>query len=129
MRISERWALSLALGLALTACGVKTNTQAAADAMKAGNFALAESDLDALLKAQPDAKPVHAFRMVLFRYLSVQGGAEKQAAYLQKAIDEYDALVKLLGLKPDYSDMEGSLRSNPEGAQLVAAARKPLYGE
>ncbi len=116
------------LGLGLAACG-GDSLKPAMDAMQAGDLAKAETLLDAQAAKAPDSKPLHALRMVLFRHLSVHGPAEKQADYLKKAIAEYDVLAQALGLKPDYSDMEGSLRSTPEGATLLSNARKPLYGE
>jgi hypothetical protein len=116
------------LGLGLAACG-GDSLKPAMDAMQAGDLPRAEALLDAQAAKTPDSKPMHALRMVLFRHLSVHGPAEKQDAYLKKSIAEYDSLVQALSLKADYSDMEGSLRSTPEGATLLSNARKPLYGE
>jgi hypothetical protein len=120
--------LTLALGLTLVACG-KAYDRAALEAMKAGDLAKAETLLDQAAAKDPGQKNVLAMRFVLFRHLSVHGSADKQQAYLAKAIVEYDALAAALGVKPDYADMEASLRGNPQGAALINAARKPIYGE
>ena len=117
----------LALGAFLAACGGDP-LKPAIEAIKANDWAKAEATLDAVLADKPDLKAAHALRLVLFRHLMVNGPQDKHEAYVGKAVIEYDALVKALGLKPDYADMEASLRSNPEGAALLAAARKPLYG-
>ena len=118
----------LALSLALTACGGDP-IKPLFDALKSGDFAKTEAVSDALIAKQPESKAVHAVRFALFRHLSVHGPADKQAAYVTKSIAEYDALAQSLGLKPDYANMEDSLRSNPEGKTLLQAARGPLYGE
>jgi hypothetical protein len=122
-------ALGALLGLGLAACGARDSLKPAMDAMKSGDLGRAESLLDAEALKTPDSKPLRALRLVLYRHLSVHGASEKQADYLKKAIAEYDVLAQALGLKPDYSDMEGSLRASPEGATLLSNARKPLYGE
>jgi hypothetical protein len=128
MKVWNRIVLTLGLALGLAACG-SDSLKPAMDAMKAGDLGRAESLLDAQADKSPDSKPLRALRMVLFRHLSVHGPVEKQPDYLKKSIAEYDLLVQALGIKPDYSDMEGSLRANPEGATLLGNARKPLYGE
>ncbi len=122
------FALIAALSLALAACGGDPS-KPLFDALKAGDLAKTESLSDALVAAKPDLKSVHAVRFALFRHLSVHGPAEKQQAYVGKSISEYDFLAQALGLKPDYANMEDSLRSNAEGKKLLEAARGPLYGE
>lgn len=117
-----------ALSLVLSACGGDP-VKPLFDALKSGDYAKTESLSDALIAKKPDSKAVHAVRFALFRHLSVHGPADKQAAYVTKSIAEYDALAQSLGLKPDYANMEDSLRSNPEGKALLQAARGPLYGE
>ena len=117
----------LFLGAVLGACGGDP-LKPAVEAIKASDWAKAEATLDAVVLDKPDLKAAHALRLVLFRHLMVNGPQDKHDAYVGKAVIEYDALVKALGLKPDYADMEASLRGNPEGAALLAAARKPLYG-
>ena len=122
---------ALAMGglcLALAACGGDT-LKPAMDAMKAGDLGRAEQLLDQEAKRDPERKPLHALRFVLYRHLSVHGDNARQPEYLQKAIGEYDALAQGLGLKPDYADMEGSLNGNAEGASLLKNARRPLYGD
>jgi hypothetical protein len=120
--------LTLSLGLALGACG-KAPSMAAIEAMKAGDLVKAETLLDQAVAKKPGQKDLLALRFVLFRHLSVHGSPEAQQAYLTKSIGEYDSLASALGVKADYADMEASLRSNPEGAALISAARKPIYGE
>lgn len=116
------------LGLALAACS-QDPVKPLFEALKSGDYARTESISDELVAKQPQSKPVHAVRFALFRHLSVHGPADKQAAYVTKSIAEYDALCQSLGLKPDYANMEDSLRSSPEGKTLLQAARGPLYGE
>jgi hypothetical protein len=127
MKTLKIWALALVLIGGLSACG-KAPTVEAAAAMKAGDLAKAESLLDAAFAEKPEQKDVWALRFVLYRHLAVRGAADKQQAYVGKAVVEYDRLAQALGLKPDYADMEGSLRGNSEGAALILAARRPLYG-
>jgi hypothetical protein len=115
--------------LALWGCSKASSTVAALEAMKAGDLAKAEGLLDQALAKSPGQKDVLAARFVLFHHLSVHAAPEKQQAYLTKTIGEYDVLAAALGLKPDYADMEASLRSKPEGLVLIKAARKPIYGE
>ena len=120
------WVLSM--GLVVAACS-KDPTRSAVEAMKSGDLAKAESILDGMAEKNPGRKDVRTLRFVLYRHLSVHGSPDKQQAYLNKAIGEYDMLASALGLKPEYGDMEASLRTNPEEAALVSAARKPIYGE
>jgi hypothetical protein len=120
--------LVLALGLAMAACS-KDPSLGVVAALKAGDWAKAELELEQGLAEHPDNKGLRVFRFVLYRHLTVHGQADQKQAYLSKAIIEYDALATALALKPDYADMEASLRSVPEGATLLAAARKPIYGE
>jgi hypothetical protein len=66
---------------------------------------------------------------VVVEYLVDQGDASRQKAFQDKALAEYDWLVKSYGLAADYKDMEASLKANAQAAADLAAARKPLYGE
>ncbi len=120
------WTAVLALGLA--ACSGDP-MKPVMEALKAGDLGKAELLSDALKEAKPDLLPLRAVRFALFRHQSVHGAAEKQQAYVQRSIAEYDALAQALSLKPDYANMEESLRSNPEGKKLLQMARGPLYGE
>lgn len=120
------WAAVLAVGLA--ACSGDP-MKPVMEALKGGDLAKTEALTDALKEAKPDLLPLRAVRFALFRHQSVHGAAEKQQSYVQKSIAEYDALAQALGLKPDYANMEESLRSNPEGKKLLQMARGPLYGE
>jgi hypothetical protein len=118
----------LGLGLGLTACGGDP-MKPAMDALKAGDFAKAESTMDALAKDKPDLKALHATRFELYSYEAVHADPSLQQGYVTKSIAEYDFLAQALNLKPDYQNMEASVRTNPEGAALVSAARKPIFGE
>lgn len=117
------------LAFALAACGGGDPLKGVDEAIKAGDFAKAEAQLDAVALEKPELKAARAYRFALYRHLSVHGPADKQPAYLQKCIAEYDRLAQALGLKPDYANMEESLRGHPEGAALLRTARAPLYGE
>jgi hypothetical protein len=127
MKKNKQW-LAPVLLLALAACGGDP-VQPAMDALAARDFASAEKLSGELAKKKPKLNSVHVLRFVLYRHLAVQGDPSKQSYYVQDAIVEYDLVAKALGITANYADMEGSLRSNPESAALLAAARKPLYGE
>ena len=125
---SRMGVLVLFLCAGLAACG--------GDPMKASNAALAAKDpvkaealLDQLLKAEPNLHLARVQHFAVCRYLALQGEAFKQDLFQNKAIADYDALVKDYGLSPDYKDMEASLRANAQAGADLAAARKPLYGE
>ena len=130
MRNDKKMTLAaiLALALSLAACGGDP-MKPAMDALKAGDFAKAESTMDALVKDKPDLKALHATRFELYSYMAVHADPALQQGYVTKSIAEYDFLAQALGLKPDYLNMEASVRTNPEGATLLSAARKPIFGE
>jgi hypothetical protein len=128
MKKLKLWVSALALVLGLFACGAKVPLKPAMEAMKAGDLARAEGILNDAFAKFPEEKELWALRFVLYRHLAVHSPADKQQDYLNKSIAEYDRLASSLGLKPDYADMEASLRSKPEGARLLAQARQPLYG-
>jgi hypothetical protein len=120
--------MTLALVASLAACG--------GDPMKASTAALAAKDavkadalLDALVKEKPELQQAHVQRFVVAQYLAAQGDVARQKAYLDKALTEYDWLVKSYGMVADYKDMESSLKTNAHAAADLAAARKPLYGD
>jgi hypothetical protein len=120
--------LALALALGLAACGgdpMKDASQALAD----HDLGAAEGQLQALVKAKPDLRAAHMEYFVLLRYLALQGNASQQDAYQNKAITEFDWLVKSYGLTADYKDMEGSLKANPQASLDLTIARRPLYGQ
>jgi hypothetical protein len=129
MRAIQTLILTLIFSLALWGCGKAISAAAALEAMKAGDLPKAEALLDEAVAKAPGQKDLLAARFVLFHHLSMHAAPEKQQAYLSKTIVEYDTLASSLGLKPDYGDMEASLRSKPEGLALIKAARKPIYGE
>jgi hypothetical protein len=120
--------LALGLALGLAACGgdpMKDASQSLAN----HDLAKAEVQLAGLVQAQPDLRAAHMQYFVLLRYLALQGAAAQQDAYQNKSIGEYDWLVKSYGLTPDYRDMEGSLKANPQAGQDLTVARRPIYGQ
>jgi len=120
--------LALALALGIAACGgdpMKDANQSLAN----HDLASAESQLQVLVQAKPDLRPAHMQYFVLLRYLALQGNAAQQDAYQNKAISEFDWLVKSYGLTADYRDMEGSLKANPQAGMDLTVARRPLYGQ
>jgi hypothetical protein len=124
----KRTMMALALLAGMAACG--------GDPMKASNAALAAKDavkadalLEAVLKDNPELRLAHLQHYVVAQYLAAQGDPSRQKAFLDKALNEYDWLVKSYGLTADYKDMETSLKTNAQAAADLAAARKPLYGD
>ena len=101
----------------------------ASQALANHDLGSAETQLQALVKAKPDLRAAHMQYFVLLRYLALQGNASEQDAYQNKAIAEFDWLVKSYGLNADYRDMEGSLKANPQAAMDMTIARRPLYGQ
>lgn len=124
----RRLLLVLPLSLALSACGGDPMKSATA-ALAKGDLPGAERALDAVVAEHADLASARCSRFVLYRHEALLGPASKQAAYLQKSIEEYDWLAQHFKLTLDYKDMEGSLKSQPEPAALFNAAHKSIYGE
>lgn len=115
--------------LAALACGGDPMKGANA-ALAAGDLPKAEAALDALIAEKPQLMSARITRFVLYRHEALLGPPAKQAAYLQKGIEEFDAIAAHFQLALDYKDMEGCIKKGPpEAAALFAAAHKSIYGE
>jgi len=124
----RRLMLLLPLCLALTACGGDP-LKAVHAALAKGDLIAAEKDLDAVVAEHPDLAAARMSRYVLYRHESLLGPPAKQAAYLQKSIEEYDWLAQNFKLALDYKDMDASLKNGAGTAVLFASAHKSIYGE
>lgn len=122
--------ISLVLGafLALAACG-RDRTQAAVGLVGAGDYNAALASLEAARGEAPDDLAVRYLLFVIYKHLAIHGAAADQAGYQDKAIVEYDVIVKAEGIPPDYREMEKSLKAKPESARRLAQARRPVYGD
>jgi hypothetical protein len=117
--------LSLGLILALGACGRKA-ASGAAELLKKGDFAAAQSTLEAMELKQPELASTHFQLFLVYRLLATRAGA-KADQLTQMALSEYTWICKHEGLDSDYQRMEETLKASDKTKHAFDDAYALVY--